>query len=110
MAVHFFKALSDDTRLQTCLLIAEQEELCVCELVCALALSQPKISRHLALLKEAGVLATRRDRQWVYYRIDDTQPQWRQQVITTTLNNQAELIEDALARLQAMDNRPSCCD
>ena len=46
--VTFFKALADETRLKSLLLILQEQELCVCELVAALADSQPKISRHLA--------------------------------------------------------------
>ncbi len=50
----FFKALADETRLRSLLLILQQGELCVCELTEALALSQPKISRHLAQLRTQG--------------------------------------------------------
>ena len=49
----FFKALADDTRLNLLMLMYQLNELCVCELSSALALSQPKISRHLAILREA---------------------------------------------------------
>ena len=51
-----FKCLADDTRARMTLLIAREGELCVCELTHALELSQPKISRHLAQLREAGIL------------------------------------------------------
>ncbi|MFH4267891.1 metalloregulator ArsR/SmtB family transcription factor, partial [Acinetobacter baumannii] len=49
--VNFFKCLSDETRLNIVTLIAENKELCVCDLTEKLQLSQPKISRHLALLR-----------------------------------------------------------
>lgn len=64
-----FKCLADDTRVRLMLLIAREQELCVCELVCALQQSQPKISRHLAQLRTCGLLADRRQGQWVYYRL-----------------------------------------
>ena len=54
--LHFFKCIADDTRLKTILLIAHEDELCVCELVAALDVSQPKISRHLAVFRHAGFL------------------------------------------------------
>ena len=58
------KTLSDTTRVRIALLVTRETELCVCELTCALDEIQPKISRHLALLRAAGVLADRRQGQW----------------------------------------------
>jgi len=52
-----FKCLADDTRVRLMLLIAREEELCVCELTCALGENQPKVSRHLAQLRSGGLLA-----------------------------------------------------
>ncbi|ENW02129.1 hypothetical protein F938_00240 [Acinetobacter bereziniae LMG 1003 = CIP 70.12] len=58
--VNFFKCLSDETRLNIVTLIVENKELCVCDLTEKLQLSQPKISRHLALLRASGLLQDRR--------------------------------------------------
>lgn len=80
----FFHALADMTRLRCVLLIQQQGELCVCELTAALNLAQPKISRHLALLKAAGILQDRREGTWVLYRLHPQLPNWVQQVLTTT--------------------------
>ena len=74
--VQFFKCLSDETRLHIVLLIAENKEQCVCNLTDKLHLSQPKISRHLALLRSCGVLNDRRQSQWVYYSINPQLPAW----------------------------------
>jgi ArsR family transcriptional regulator len=63
-----FKALGDETRLRIVALLAHGE-LCVCHLEEALRLSQPKVSRHLATLRAAGVVEDRRDGTWVYYRL-----------------------------------------
>ena len=63
-----FKALSDPTRLRILSLLAQQE-CCVCELESALQISQPNISRHLNLLKTAGILQSTKQAQWAYYRI-----------------------------------------
>jgi ArsR family transcriptional regulator len=64
----FFQALGDNTRLRLLNLVGEQE-ICVCYLVEILGQSQPKISRHLAYLRRAGIVAARREGKWMHYRI-----------------------------------------
>jgi ArsR family transcriptional regulator, arsenate/arsenite/antimonite-responsive transcriptional repressor len=63
-----FKALADRTRLRLINLMGE-DEVCVCFFVEVLKINQPKISRHLAYLKRAGVVEARRDGKWIHYRI-----------------------------------------
>jgi ArsR family transcriptional regulator len=63
-----FRALADPTRLRLLNLMGDGE-ICVCYLVEALNLSQPKISRHLAYLRRAGVVVTRREGKWMHYRV-----------------------------------------
>lgn len=63
-----FKALADRTRLRLLNLIGS-EEICVCFFVEVLRTNQPKISRHLAYLRKAGVVSSRRDGKWMHYRI-----------------------------------------
>jgi ArsR family transcriptional regulator len=65
-----FKALADNTRLRLISLIGESE-VCVCFLVAILKTSQPKISRHLAYLRRAGLVASRREGKWMHYRLSD---------------------------------------
>ena len=77
----FFKMLSDETRLRCLLLLAREGSLCVCELMDALEESQPKISRHLAQLRQSGVLLDERRGQWVYYQISSELPEWLSNVI-----------------------------
>ncbi|MCG6336632.1 metalloregulator ArsR/SmtB family transcription factor, partial [Vibrio alginolyticus] len=72
----FFKLLADETRMRCLLLIAREKRLCVCELTHALQESQPKVSRHLAQLRQSGVLVDERQGQWVYYQISDQLPGW----------------------------------
>src|ERR1700689_4405497 len=64
-----FAALADRTRLRLLNLIAGRE-VCVCYLVEVLRLGQPKISRHLAYLRNAGVVAARREGKWMHYRLE----------------------------------------
>jgi len=63
-----FRALADRTRLRLLSLMGE-DEICVCFLVEVLKSNQPKISRHLAYLRRAGVVAARREGKWMHYRI-----------------------------------------
>lgn len=63
-----FRALADDTRLRLINLIGD-DEICVCFFVEVLKTNQPKISRHLAYLKRAGVAAARREGKWIHYRL-----------------------------------------
>ena len=63
-----FKALADRTRLRLINLMGDTE-VCVCFFVEVLRTNQPKISRHLAYLKRAGVVSARRDGKWIHYRI-----------------------------------------
>jgi len=66
-----FKALSDETRLRI-LKLLEHGELCVCDLFSALDMVQPKVSFHLSVLKEAGLIKDRKEGRWVHYRINDS--------------------------------------
>lgn len=63
-----FRALADPTRLRLLNLMRE-DEVCVCFFVEVLGISQPKISRHLAYLRRAGLVAVRRQWKWMHYRI-----------------------------------------
>src|SRR5215216_5606264 len=64
----FFRALADRTRLRLLNLMGT-EEVCVCFFVEILKTNQPKISRHLAYLRRAGIVGVRREGQWIHYRI-----------------------------------------
>jgi ArsR family transcriptional regulator len=108
-----FKSLADETRVRAMLLIADQGELCVCELMCALDDSQPKISRHLAQLRSNGLLLDRRQGQWVYYRLNPDLPDWVREILQVTSTANTDWLKDNAARLQSMDGRPvreaACC-
>jgi ArsR family transcriptional regulator len=107
-----FKALSDPTRLRCLILLVNHKELCVCELTHTLALPQPKISHHLGSLRKAGLVSDRKTGLWVYYRLNDSLPEWVVEVLRSTacgLAKEEPYGTDALA-LQDMSNRPgSAC-
>lgn len=108
-----FRTLADQTRLRALVLLQLEGELCVCELTHALGESQPKISRHLAQLRESGLVLDRRAGQWIYYQLNPGLPDWVQQVIATTVAAIAHELPHQQDRKQLcnMPNRPSarCC-
>lgn len=73
-----FAVLGERLRLRlACCLLAAKEGLCVCELVDALRVSQPNVSRHLKLMKAADLVEERREGRWVYYRLKQAEhPFW----------------------------------
>lgn len=80
-----FQALADPTRLRLLNLMSEQE-ICVCYFVDVLKTSQPKISRHLAYLRRAGIVSARRDGKWMHYRLAMPRERHAAQVLRTTLD------------------------
>lgn len=66
------KACADQTRLRLLNLLATEGEVCVCHLVDVLGTNQPKVSRHLAYLKRAGLVSDRKDSLWVHYRLSES--------------------------------------
>jgi len=67
-----FRALSDPTRVRLLSLIADRGEVCACELVGSVSVSQPTLSHHLKSLFESGLLDRERRGRWVYYRVRDS--------------------------------------
>ncbi len=72
--VRAFKALSDPTRVRILKLLLKRKSLCVCEIMQALEMPQARISRHLAILREAGFVRDERHGLWVHYSIEDDPP------------------------------------
>lgn len=71
--IQLFKALSDSTRLRMLLLLLKHGELCVCDLMESLQIPQSTASRHLALLRNAGLVDGQRHGTWMYYKIVENQ-------------------------------------
>jgi ArsR family transcriptional regulator len=107
-ATDLFRALADPTRLRCLVLLQQEGELCVCELTHALGESQPKISRHLAQLREAGIVADRRQGTWIHYQLHPELPTWASEVLASTaagICEEAPFCHDR-STLQAMPARP----
>lgn len=77
-----FELLADSTRRRILALLLDHREICVCRLVGALDVPQAEISRHLAAMREAGVLVSRRKGTWILYRLDPQVPGRATRVIT----------------------------
>ncbi len=69
-AAAVFKALSDETRLRMLSAISHMDEMCECNIVPVFGLSQPTISYHLKVLREAGLITSERRGQWVWHRVN----------------------------------------
>lgn len=84
-----FRALADGTRLRLLNLIAERE-ICVCYFVEILRASQPKISRHLAYLRRAGIATARREGKWMHYRLAIPKDEVAARILRETLKHLRE--------------------
>ena len=98
--VRLFKALSDETRIRIIKLL-EHGELCVCDIVAALGMVQPKVSFHLGVLKNAGVLKDRKKGKWVHYSLDESEMFKRLLLMSVTERASGMEVEDDRARLKA---------
>ena len=101
-----FRALADRTRLRLLNLIADKE-ICVCYFVEILKTSQPKISRHLAYLRRAGIVAARREGRWMHYRLVAPRDAVAFAILKETLAHlrQAPEMQGELTKLET-----SCCN
>lgn len=82
-----FSLLSDETRLRCVILLQKEKELCVCEINQIIGSIQPKISRHLALMRAFGLVSDERRGQWVYYSLNPSLPVWAKKIIESSLEN-----------------------
>ena len=104
-----FDALADATRRRILALLVNQGELCVCELTAALDDIQPKISRHLGVLKDAGIVIPRREGTWMFYRLAATLPAWADALLQTLPGGAVVELKADLKRLKTMAGRPERC-
>lgn len=84
-----FASLSNSTRLRCLYLAARHDEVCVCEVVDALDIPQPTVSKAFKALKESGLVTDRRDSNWIYYRINESMPRWMTAVVDATVKDLA---------------------
>ena len=101
----FFQALGDNTRLRLLNLMGDQE-MCVCYFVEILGQPQPKISRHLAYLRRAGMVAARRQGTWMHYRMVLPQHAGAAQILLQTL---AWMKEERTMQADRAKLSKACC-
>lgn len=107
-AVQLFKALGDETRLRILHLLCHRE-LCVCQIVDVLGIGQSKASRHLAHLRNAGLVNDRREGLWMYYSLVRPNGTLHEQV-TQWLRQAGDEIPMGAADLKALGNLGECGD
>jgi len=112
MAPHeLFALLSDQTRLRCLMMLQKEGELCVCEIGRIMDSIQPKISRHLALLRTSGLVLDERRGQWVYYSLNPSLPDWIRHIvdsISQDLQHQEPYCTD-LEKIRSLKNQGLCC-
>ena len=104
--VTLFAALADPTRLRL-LNMMDGREVCVCYFVEILKQGQPKISRHLAYLRRAGIVEARRDGKWMHYRIERPDDPKAASILDATLQS-FKADKDMQADLTRLDK--ACCE
>lgn len=105
----FFKALADETRLRCLVLIIAEGPLCVCEFCHAMSLSQPKVSRHLAMLRRLHVVKDERQGLWVFYKLHPGLSKWMRVALEQAADGlvaENRFMADR-RRLAGMTGRPS---
>jgi DNA-binding transcriptional ArsR family regulator len=103
--VELFKALSDETRLRIIVLLYKRE-LCVCQIEAALGISQTKASRHLAILRRASLLKSRREGLWIYYTLGDMESK----VTANLFENLSESLFTELSNMVDQAKNRTCND
>lgn len=105
--LNIFKALSEETRLRI-LKLLENGELCVCDIVAALDMVQPKVSFHLNTLKESGFLKDRRHGRWTHYRLADSDFFRRSLLLSVMERIPKDAVAEDRKRLEAfLQSKPS---
>ena len=109
-ATDLFRAFADVTRLRIMSLLVEEKELCVCDLCAVLGEVQPKVSRHLAILRGVDLVEVRREGKWKYYALADPPSPLHRTLVRWVGRCQGdidELAEDR-ARLRGLELRVRC--
>ena len=102
-----FDVIGDPTRRRILALLVTEGELCVCELTAALDEIQPKVSRHLSVIREAGLASVRREGTWMFYQVSAHLPRWQQDMLDAMRNGAVPELPADRSRLKKMSGRPA---
>ena len=100
--VKIFKALADPTRLRIMLLLRKRE-LCVCELMFILGMEQSRVSRHMRVLREAGLAEDIRDGRWIIYRVPEAARPLLEGLLTGVFRDRIECSDEAEADARRLE-------
>lgn len=95
-----FKALADPARIRIVEMLSTSDEMCVCNIMKQLGMTQPAVSHHLSVLKNAGLVQSRRQGQWIHYSL------CRDTLSDTVL----KFIQDLLTRSKIPQESSECCE
>jgi ArsR family transcriptional regulator len=113
-AARFFKVLADESRLRMLWLLFNRRELCVCDIMAVLEITQSKASRHLATLRNVGIVTDRREGQWSYYSLRPVEDKFAKEhlkLLKSTLTRHPEadqLLEKLHAWLEEKEKGAFC--
>ncbi|RMH40473.1 MAG: ArsR family transcriptional regulator [Deltaproteobacteria bacterium] len=107
--VRLYRALGDETRLRMVHLLAAAGELCVCELEAALDIPQSTASRHLRVLRDAGLVRDRRAGAWVHYRVHEDLPEPARDAVASVVRTFGRTAAGRADLARATRSR-RCCD
>lgn len=88
------KALADQNRLRVIMALTDHKELCVCQITELLHLAMPTVSRHMSVLQKAGLVKSRKDSRWVYYRLSEAFPTLCLKWLNQALMDSDDIAED----------------
>jgi ArsR family transcriptional regulator, arsenate/arsenite/antimonite-responsive transcriptional repressor len=108
---HVFRAFADENRLRILNLLS-QGEICVCDIISVLKAPQPKVSRHLAYLKRAGLVQSRRDGLWMYYSLTPAEGNFHKRLLRCLDGclDEAPVLKRDRKTLKALECREATCD
>ena len=106
------KALSDENRVRALMMLAGGE-LCVCQIIEMLGLAPSTVSKHMSILRQAGLVETRKEGRWIYYRLADSKALRSHEILSWLeryLKNDKRVLDDAkqLRRMQKMSKDELC--
>ena len=90
------KALADGNRMRVIMALTNHDELCVCQITEMLHLAMPTVSRHMSVLQNAGLMKSRKDSRWVYYRISEMFPPQCLKWLKEALMDSEDIAEDKI--------------
>ncbi len=94
------KSLSEQTRIRILALLHQTREVCVSDIVNALEESQYKVSRHLKVLQDAGMVKGSKKGRWIYYQLDENQVRFQKMLLEAVKDISSDIINNDLERLQ----------